>query len=120
MPKKLYTNKHYNTSGQAHELTFSVYRRQELFLDEKVCDIFLTELELARKEYIWQAGGGFDRNIWNPDVVLQSINYIEANPVRKKLSLTPEACRWSSAYARVNKKGVIPDGFTIPVKMINY
>jgi REP element-mobilizing transposase RayT len=54
MPKKLYTKKHYNTSGQVHELTFSVYRRQDLFLDEKVCDIFLTELELARKEYTFQ------------------------------------------------------------------
>jgi hypothetical protein len=45
---------------------------------------------------------------------------IEANPVRKKLSLTPETYKWPSAYARVNNDSVIPDKFSMPVKMINY
>ena len=39
---------------------------------------------------IWQSGGGFDRNLWNPVAIHQSIEYIEANPVRRKLAGSPE------------------------------
>jgi hypothetical protein len=83
-------------------------------------DSYKVKENKATLNRIWQAGGGFDSNIWNPEVVHHSINYIEANPVRKKLSIAPETYKWSSEYPRVNDKGVIPDVFNMPVKMINY
>lgn len=50
MGKKAYNNRHYNTPGHAHELTFSTYRRQNLFLDGCACEMFLAELDRARTE----------------------------------------------------------------------
>ncbi len=38
----------------------------------------------------WQAGGGFDRNLWNAKAIHSSINYIEYNPVRAGLVNAPE------------------------------
>jgi putative transposase len=41
----------YNTSGHAHELTFSCYRRQPFFKDPIACRKFLEELEKSRTIY---------------------------------------------------------------------
>jgi hypothetical protein len=49
----------------------------------------------------------------------ESIKYIEANPVRKKLSDSPEKYLWSSAFARANNIGIVPDKFNMPVLMQN-
>jgi putative transposase len=186
MERDIFRNRHYNTPGHAHELTFSVYRCQNLFLNTNACELFLSELVAAREEYsfrlwayvimpnhvhlmlwplenhysielitktikgrvakkhihsieesddtailetyrvvekgvkkyrIWQRGGGFDRNLWNPKAIHASIEYIEANPVRKMLVKSPAKYRWSSAHARETGKGVLPDEFNIPVKL---
>jgi putative transposase len=69
------------------------------------------------KHRFWQRGGGFDRNIWNPKAVYDAVSYIEANPVRAKLVSSPEEWRWSSARARKNQKGIVPDTFCLPVKL---
>jgi putative transposase len=45
----------------------------------------------------WQSGGGYDRNIWSAEVLLDMIAYIHANPVRKGLVLRPADWKWSSA-----------------------
>ncbi|MBI1914453.1 MAG: transposase [Planctomycetes bacterium] len=45
----------------------------------------------------WQRGGGFDRNLWEPAVIWQEIDYIHANPVRRGLCAKPEDWPWSSA-----------------------
>ena len=45
----------------------------------------------------WQAGGGFDRNTIEPDVILAMIDYIHGNTVRKQLVDKPEDWKWSSA-----------------------
>jgi putative transposase len=187
MEKDVFSNRHYNTPGHAHELTFSVYRRFNLFENEAACKMFLDEIALARAEFkfclwayvvmpnhvhlliwplnnaykievitktikgrmakkyvhdktimdstclkrykvvekgvekhrIWQRGGGFDRNLWNPQAIHQAIEYIEANPVRKKLAENPEKYRWSSAYAKMHNEGVVPDGFNMSIKMAN-
>jgi putative transposase len=181
--------KHYNTSGHAHELTFSCYHHQDYLSDPTACEIFLSELQQSRLEHnfhiwayvlmhshvhlliwplnsnydiakilndtkgrmakryrdnilenrpkefdkflifdqgkgrnifrFWQPGGGFDRNLWNAIAMKQSIEYIEANPIRKKLVVEPEKYRWSSAYARLNGVGVIADRFNMPVAMLN-
>jgi putative transposase len=182
--KKLH---HYNTPGQAHELTFSCYRKRNYLYNQNACEIMLEEFENARRIYLfrlwayvlmanhvhillwpleseydiakilsgikrtmskrygallkekdtvaydkfllkkgnetvftfWQPGGGFDRNLWNSKAIHDSIAYIEANPVRKGLVLSPEEWKWSSAYARCTKSGVVPDIFNMPVAMPN-
>src|SRR5262245_56395676 len=43
----------------------------------------------------WQAGGGFDRNVTEPDIVLAMIEYIHANPVRRGLVSSAEVWKWS-------------------------
>ena len=49
---------------------------------------------------LWQAGGGFDRNLFEWDEIEGKINYIELNPVRRKLVKEPNEWIWSSARAR--------------------
>ncbi len=61
--KKLH---HYNTQSQAHELTFSCYRRADYLTEEKACEIFIEELDKSR--------GIYSFNLWayvlmpNPNV----------------------------------------------------
>jgi len=45
----------------------------------------------------WQAGGGHDHNLWNDRPVLEVIEYIHANPVRRGLVAQPTDWVWSSA-----------------------
>ena len=45
----------------------------------------------------WQAGGGYDQNIWKEHALHEVIDYIHANPVRRGLADTPEQWYWSSA-----------------------
>ncbi len=45
----------------------------------------------------WQAGPGYDRNLWTPAAIHESIAYIHGNPVRRGLVDIPEAWPWSSA-----------------------
>jgi len=40
----------YNTPGDAHELTFSVYRRKKLMLEEGIVEFFLNNLLAASKQ----------------------------------------------------------------------
>ena len=45
----------------------------------------------------WQAGGGYDRNITSRRVLLKSMSYIHANPVKAGLVDDPIDWPWSSA-----------------------
>jgi len=45
----------------------------------------------------WQSGGGHDRNVKEPRTLLNMIDYIHANPVRKGLVERPRDWKWSSA-----------------------
>jgi len=45
----------------------------------------------------WQQGGGYDRNVINPDYALAAIEYIHTNPVRRGLAESPAHWPWSSA-----------------------
>jgi putative transposase len=45
----------------------------------------------------WQTGGGYDRNLFNPDAVREKIQYIHDNPVRRGLVPAPTDYVWSSA-----------------------
>ncbi|QEH31632.1 hypothetical protein OJF2_00970 [Aquisphaera giovannonii] len=45
----------------------------------------------------WQAGGGYDRNVWEPKTLMSMIDYVHANPVRRGLVSRPSEWKWSSA-----------------------
>lgn len=45
----------------------------------------------------WQAGGGYDENLWNDQPIREVIDYIHANPVRRGLVERPTDWHWSSA-----------------------
>ena len=45
----------------------------------------------------WQRCGGYDRNVTDPATLLQMIEYIHNNPVRRGLVSKPEEWIWSSA-----------------------
>lgn len=47
----------------------------------------------------WQVGGGYDKNLWNGRPILEIIDYIHANPVRRGLVKRPTDWKWSSARA---------------------
>ena len=71
--------------------SFLLKENSELF--EKMC------IQIGKKKVFrfWQAGGGFDRNLWNAKAIHASIIYIEANPVRAGLVESPDDWKWSSA-----------------------
>ena len=52
-------------------------------------------LDFGRR--FWQAGGGYDRNLFKPRTVRKEIDYIHANPVRRGLCDEPKGWRYSSA-----------------------
>lgn len=45
----------------------------------------------------WMEGPGYDRNIFSPDAIRHSIDYIHMNPVRRGLCDRAVAWKWSSA-----------------------
>ncbi|MDP8208306.1 MAG: transposase [Candidatus Electryonea clarkiae] len=61
----------------------------------------------------WQAGVGFDRNVFGDDILIKAIEYIHNNPVRNKLVEFPEAWKWSSAKFWIMDKPD-PIGVDIP------
>jgi putative transposase len=62
---------------------------------------FLARLEVVNRRRIyhrfWQAGAGQDRNINDPTTLHQVIEYIHANPVRRRLVTRATDWLWSSA-----------------------
>ncbi len=45
----------------------------------------------------WQEGPGFDRNLFSPDAIASSLEYIHNNPVRRGLCGRDVDWKWSSA-----------------------
>jgi putative transposase len=54
----------------------------------------------------WQQGGGYDRNLWEPAALWNSVSYIHRNPVEAGLCEREEDWRWSSARWYKNLDGV--------------
>jgi putative transposase len=46
---------------------------------------------------VWEAGGGYDRNMFTPEAIRACMSYIHANPVRAGLCDAEVDWRWSSA-----------------------
>ncbi|MCC5824507.1 MAG: transposase [Phycisphaerales bacterium] len=57
----------------------------------------------------WQAGGGYDRNIFSDNELSEKMRYIDENPVRRGLAPNPEAWPWSSARALRRLESNWPD-----------
>jgi putative transposase len=57
----------------------------------------------------WQAGGGYDRNVFEPKILLAMIDYIHGNPVRRGLVMQAELWKWSSAAWFEGKNSLKPD-----------
>ncbi|MGB0768454.1 MAG: REP-associated tyrosine transposase [Phycisphaeraceae bacterium] len=47
----------------------------------------------------WQRGGGYDRNLYREEELVEKITYIHFNPVRRELVSEPGEWKWSSARA---------------------
>jgi putative transposase len=64
----------------------------------------------------WQRGGGYDRNIIEPDAVHQQVEYLHQNPVRRGLCVQPEDWIWSSAadYAELRTGPLRVDRESLP------
>jgi putative transposase len=59
----------------------------------------------------WQKGGGYDRNITEPETLQKTIDYIHFNPVRRGLVERSIDWKWSSAgwFAEVGDSPLIMD-----------
>ena len=57
--------------------------------------------------WVWQPGGGFDRNLHNRDAIRRAIEYIEYNPVRRGLVRGATEREYSSARARMGATNVL-------------
>ncbi len=49
------------------------------------------------RRHFWQPGGGYDRNVFSREELLEKANYIHDNPVRRGLVAEQEMWKWSSA-----------------------
>jgi putative transposase len=58
----------------------------------------ITRVRCGRTERLfWQSGGGYDRNLVEPQTLAAAIDYIHQNPVRRGLVSRAVDWRWSSA-----------------------
>ena len=64
----------------------------------------------------WQAGGGYDRNLYTARVTWLEIRYVHNNPVRRGLCETFLDWEWSSARAYQEEPGETP----IPVDLCDW
>jgi putative transposase len=59
----------------------------------------------------WKSGGGYDRNVTDAKTLMQMVDYIHLNPVRRGLVARPEQWKWSSAawFLGTGQPPLIPD-----------
>jgi len=96
----------YNIAGFSRAVKQPVSRHAMQYL-EKHEPQWLPKLTRTRgkkmERLFWQSGGGYDRNITEPDTLHATIDYIHENPVRRGLIDKSIDWYWSSArwYAGV-------------------
>ncbi len=66
------------------------------FYPDVHCELFKTKGSRILRVF-WQAGGGYDRNIFSKKAYLSTLEYMHLNPVRKQLVKSYLDWKWSSA-----------------------
>ncbi len=66
-----------------------------------------TTIDGRPKYRFWQAGGGFDKNLYQIARIRKTIEYIEYNPVRRGFVTETTDWRWSSAQARAGYSSAV-------------
>jgi putative transposase len=93
-------NQHYDIALILKSIKQSVARKAKHFLQDHN-QVWLERLTVRRGSTrafrFWQVGPGYDRNIRDEQELIEKIEYIHGNPVRRGLVQTPEAWLWSSA-----------------------
>ncbi|MBX9789859.1 MAG: transposase [Pirellulales bacterium] len=95
------TRPDYSISSILTTLKQSVSKRAMLFVRARVPG-FLKQMRDEQPNgrvhhRFWQRGGGYDRNLTEPETIWSEIEYVHANPVRRRLCDSAVAWRWSSA-----------------------
>ncbi len=110
----------YSISKILMTLKQPVSKRARLFVTEHAPSFLnrMTDVQPNGKRTVrfWQRGGGYDRNLWSPKHIWETIDYIHRNPIRRELCDHPTEWEWSSARSyedRANR--LLPIGFdTLP------
>ena len=90
----------YDTSDFLERIKAPVGRQAVRFLRKQAPE-WLPRIRVKRgdsfKYHFWQPGRGYDRNITNGRTLLEMIDYIHLNPVRRGLVEQAREWKWSSA-----------------------
>jgi putative transposase len=110
----------YSISRILEAIKLPVTRRAKSYLQRAAAE----SVEVMRDEQpngrvafrFWQRGGGYDRNLFEPEAIHAEIDYIHHNPVRRGLVASAEDWFWSSArgYAGRSDSLLIPDTASVP------
>jgi len=118
------TRREYDISEVVKSIKQSVSRRAVAWLRRDSPD-FLRRLRVewpgGRVEHrFWQQGGGYWRNLWQPEALWASVDYIHMNPVRRDLVAKPAEWLWSSArwYSGEREGPLTIDGHPPPISMV--
>jgi putative transposase len=91
----------YSVSAILGTIKLPVTRRAATFVRQHAPTFMthLTDLQPNGKRSLrfWQRGGGYDRNLWSPRHIWETIEYLHANAVRRELCDHPLDWPWSSA-----------------------
>lgn len=71
------------------------------------------------RRYFWLPGGGYDRNITEPETLQAMMEYIHLNPVRRGLVERAEDWKWSSAGWYIDQRSLPLMLDPIPPEWIN-
>jgi putative transposase len=93
-------NEIYDISGFLRSIKNSAAKRILNSLREQRSSI-LDKLQIKGAEAdgpyrFWQAGPGYDKNIWTVEKVIEKANYCHRNPVARGLVTSPADWHWSS------------------------
>ena len=114
-------HKDYSISRILESIKLPVTRRARSHLEKQhpeALRLMRDEQPNGRVAYrFWQRGGGYDRNLREPEAIHATIEYIHANPVRRKLVARAEQWPWSSAawYGGAGEVPLMPDAGSVPV-----
>ena len=115
------TEVEYDISDILSSIKQSVAKRAVVYVRRKA-PAFLARMEDRQPNgkvhhRFWQRGGGYDRNIVEPDTAWKQIEYLHNNPVRRGLVTRAEEWFWPSAadYAGLRAGPLRIDRESVPL-----